>query len=174
MTKIFTIALLAGTASLSAGASGQTAPAPAPAPMSGMAMAAPAPAVESPLVGGAIGGITNAVWADQNNDGVVDGYVQNGQYYVGTPAGYDPMSRRVAAAAPGAMSPAVGVASGAVLGGAVGGVPGAVWSDNNGDGQVDGYVQNGQYYPGAPQAMSTDGPAPTTMPPPPVARGERG
>ena len=166
MTKIFTIALLAAT-SLSAMASAQTS---APAPMSGMAMSGPAPA-ESPLIGGAIGGIANAVWADQNNDGVVDGYVQNGQYYAGTPAGFDPMTRRVAASA---MMPPMGVSSGAVLGGAVGGVAGAVWSDNNGDGQVDGYVQNGQYYPGAPQAMSPDGPAPTNMPPPPVARGERG
>jgi len=28
------------------------------------------------------------VWADRNNDGVVDGYVYNGQYYAGAPAGY--------------------------------------------------------------------------------------
>jgi len=26
------------------------------------------------------------VWADRNNDGVVDGYVYNGQYYAGGPS----------------------------------------------------------------------------------------
>lgn len=39
---------------------------------------------------------------------------------------------------------------GAVVGGAIGGVAGAVWADRNGDGQADGYYQNGQYYPGTP------------------------
>jgi hypothetical protein len=26
------------------------------------------------------------VWADSNNDGCVDGYISNGQYYAGAPA----------------------------------------------------------------------------------------
>jgi hypothetical protein len=30
------------------------------------------------------------VWADRNNDGVVDGYVYNGQYYAGAPAATAP------------------------------------------------------------------------------------
>jgi hypothetical protein len=35
-----------------------------------------------------VGGLAGVVWADQNNDGRVDGYVQNGSYYQGAPAGY--------------------------------------------------------------------------------------
>ena len=46
--------------------------------------------IEGAAVGAAIGGLAGAVWADQNNDGYVDGYVSNGQYYTGTPQGYDP------------------------------------------------------------------------------------
>ena len=46
--------------------------------------------IEGAAVGAAIGGLAGAVWADNNNDGYVDGYVQNGQYYAGTPQGYDP------------------------------------------------------------------------------------
>lgn len=93
MTKTFTFALLAGAASLSAMATAQMAPPPpaamaAPTPMMAPApplAPAPPPAVQGPLAGTAIGGMSNAVWADQNNDGVVDGYVQNGQYYPGAP-----------------------------------------------------------------------------------------
>lgn len=94
MTKILTIAVLAGAASLSAMATAQTAAPPppaavvAPAPMMAAEpplVAAPAPGVQGPLVGTAIADLPNAVWADQNNDGVVDGYVQNGQYYAGAP-----------------------------------------------------------------------------------------
>lgn len=40
--------------------------------------------------------------------------------------------------------------TGAAIGAAVGGIAGAVWADRDGDGRVDGYTQNGQYYPGAP------------------------
>ena len=41
--------------------------------------------VEGALVGAAVGGIAGAVWADQNNDGVVDGYYRDGTYYPGQP-----------------------------------------------------------------------------------------
>ncbi len=44
--------------------------------------------------------------------------------------------------------------TGALIGGAVGGLAGAIWADRNGDGRADGYVQNGQYYSGAPSANS--------------------
>ena len=37
------------------------------------------------MIGAAVGGLAGAVWADRNNDGVVDGYVYNGQYYAGAP-----------------------------------------------------------------------------------------
>jgi len=38
------------------------------------------------LIGAAVGGVGGAVWADSNNDGCVDGYISNGQYYAGAPA----------------------------------------------------------------------------------------
>jgi hypothetical protein len=38
------------------------------------------------LIGAAVGGLAGAVWADSNNDGCVDGYISNGQYYAGAPA----------------------------------------------------------------------------------------
>jgi hypothetical protein len=38
------------------------------------------------VIGAAVGGLAGAIWADRNNDGVVDGYVYNGQYYNGGPA----------------------------------------------------------------------------------------
>ena len=37
------------------------------------------------MIGAAVGGLAGAVWADRNNDGGVDGYVYNGQYYAGAP-----------------------------------------------------------------------------------------
>ena len=134
--------------------------------------------IEGAAVGAVIGGLANAVWADRNNDGYVDGYVQNGQYYTGTPQGYDPTLRRVATgalggaalgAAAGAVIPGLSVLEGAVIGAAVGGVAGAIWADRDNDGRVDGYVQNGQYYAGAP---STTAPAPVYTAP--VRSGERG
>ncbi|MET0251974.1 MAG: YMGG-like glycine zipper-containing protein [Novosphingobium sp.] len=36
-------------------------------------------------IGAAVGGIGGAIWADRNNDGCVDGYVREGQYYDGAP-----------------------------------------------------------------------------------------
>jgi len=43
------------------------------------------------------------------------------------------------------------VLTGAAIGAAVGGIAGAVWADRDGDGRADGYVREGQYYPGVPQ-----------------------
>lgn len=37
------------------------------------------------LIGGAVGGLAGAIWADSNNDGCVDGYYREGQYYSGAP-----------------------------------------------------------------------------------------
>src|SRR4051812_21880262 len=134
--------------------------------------------IEGAAVGAAIGGLAGAVWADNNNDGYVDGYVQNGQYYAGTPSGYDPTLHRVAVGAlggaalgavAGAVIPGVSVLEGAVIGAAVGGVAGAVWADRDNDGRVDGYVANGQYYAGAPATT-----APVYAAPPPMRTGERG
>jgi len=115
--------------------------------------------IEGAAVGAPIGGLAGAVWADQNNDGYVDGYVANGQYYTGTPQGYDPTLRRVATGAlggaaiggvAGAVIPGISVLEGAVIGAAVGGLAGAIWADRDNDGRVDGYVYNGQYYQGGP------------------------
>src|SRR3954465_15220021 len=137
--------------------------------------------IEGAAVGAAIGGLGGAIWADNNNDGYVDGYVYNGQYYAGTPQGYDPTLHRVATGAlggaalcavAGAVIPGVSVLEGAVIGAAVGGVAGAIWADRDNDGRVDGYVYNGQYYAGSPSATA---PAPEPMPAPaPMRTGERG
>src|SRR5881394_2454619 len=130
--------------------------------------------IEGAAVGAAIGGLAGAVWADTNNDGYVDGYMYSGQYYAGTPTGYDPNSHSGLAgaatvalggaaigAAAGAVLPGLGILQGAVIGAAVGGIAGAVWADRNNDGVVDGYVYNGQYYQGAPAGYSgTAAPAP--------------
>jgi uncharacterized membrane protein len=133
--------------------------------------------IEGAAVGAAIGGLAGAVWADNNNDGYVDGYVSNGQYYSGQPQGYDPTLRRVATgalggaalgAAAGALIPGVSLLEGAVIGAAVGGLAGAIWADRDNDGRADGYVYNGQYYPGGPSST----PAPAYTPPP--RTGERG
>lgn len=133
--------------------------------------------IEGAAVGAAIGGLSGAVWADRNNDGYVDGYVANGQYYAGQPQGYDPTLRRVATGAlggaalggvAGAVIPGLGVLEGAVVGAAIGGVAGAIWADRDNDGRVDGYVHNGQYYQGAPPATTQ----PTYQAP--MRAGERG
>ena len=148
--------------------------------LGGAAVGAVIPGVsvaEGALAGAAIGGLAGALWTDQNNDGYVDGYTQNGQYYAGTPAGYDPTLGRVATGAvggaalgavAGAVIPGLSVLQGAVIGAAVGGLAGAVWTDSNNDGQVDGYTYQGRYYQGAPATTST--PAYST----PVRSGERG
>lgn len=41
--------------------------------------------LEGAIAGAVIGGIAGAVWADSNNDGCVDGYTRDGQYYPGAP-----------------------------------------------------------------------------------------
>ena len=33
----------------------------------------------------AVAGLGGAIWADQNRDGCIDGYVREGQYYAGAP-----------------------------------------------------------------------------------------
>jgi hypothetical protein len=142
--------------------------------------------IEGAAVGAAIGGLAGAAWADSNNDGYVDGYMYNGQYYPGTPQGYDPNTHSVLAsaatgalggaaigAAAGAVLPGVSILQGAVIGAAVGGLAGAVWADRNNDGVVDGYVYNGQYYQGAP-ASTAPAPAPAPTYSAPSRSGERG
>jgi hypothetical protein len=184
MRRSMMAALLAGTISLSACATsspeaGDIAQGAAVGAAGGAAIGAVVPGVnvvEGAAIGAAVGGLAGAVWADNNNDGYADGYVQNGTYYPGTPQGYDPTLRRVATgalggaalgAAAGAVIPGLSVVEGAVVGAAIGGLAGAVWADNDRDGRVDGYVYNGQYYQGTPQGY-----APTSAPPP--MSGERG
>src|ERR1700755_1164996 len=53
--------------------------------------------IEGAAVGAAIGGLAGAVWSDPNNSGYVTGYTYNGQYYPGTPPGYDPATHSVLA-----------------------------------------------------------------------------
>src|SRR4029078_13047031 len=53
--------------------------------------------IEGAAVRAAIGRRAGASLVDTNNDGYVDGYTYNGQYYAGTPTGYDPASRSVLA-----------------------------------------------------------------------------
>ena len=61
----------------------------------------------------------------------------------------------VAGAGAGAVLGGINPIEGAVIGAAVGGLAGAVWSDSNNDGYADGYVREGQYYPGRPPAGTT-------------------
>jgi hypothetical protein len=124
--------------------------------------------IEGAAIGAAVGGIAGAVWADRNNDGYADGYVREGQYYEGRPAGYSQSAGRncpttLGGAAGGAALGAAGGAGvgavvggvspieGAIAGAVIGGLAGAIWADRNNDGCVDGYVREGQYYEGAPQ-----------------------
>ncbi len=181
MRKSMLVIMLAGSASLAACASNPNmARNAAVGGVGGAAVGAVIPGVsvaQGALAGAAIGGLSGAIWADQNSDGYVDGYVHNGNYYAGTPAGYDPTLGRIATGAlggaalggvAGAVIPGLGILQGAVIGAAVGGLAGAVWSDRNNDGQVDGYIHNGTYYQGAPAATQT--PAYST----PMRSGERG
>ena len=130
----------------------------------------------SAVIGAAAGGLAGAVWADRDRDGRADGYVYQNQYYQGTPASYQagmgtPYCRNQSVAGTalktGAAGGAVGAGAGALIGGvsvlegaligaAVGGIGGAVWADHNNDGCVDGYVREGQYYPGAPTQQQTN------------------
>lgn len=121
--------------------------------------------IEGAAIGAAVGGIGGAIWADRNNDGYADGYVQNGQYYEGRPtyAAAAPQCHSVlGGAATGAGVGALGGAGigavvgginpleGALIGAAVGGLAGAVWTDHNNDGCADGYMREGRYYEGGP------------------------
>src|SRR5437868_14192295 len=124
MQKSFLVLALASTVTLAACANNREAAGVATGAAvggaAGAAVGAVAPGVsviEGAAVGAAIGGLAGAVWADNNNDGYVDGYVVNGQYYPGTPAGYDPNTHSVlASAATGALGgAAIGAAAGAVL-----------------------------------------------------------
>ncbi|MEO6153479.1 MAG: hypothetical protein ABIT09_01265 [Croceibacterium sp.] len=147
----------------------------------GIAAATGGSLLASAAIGAAVGGLAGAVWADRNNDGVSDGYVQNGTYYEGAPTGYNNNSSTYAtpvASAPRcgpsvAGSAGVGALGGAALGagvsaiagtnllasaligGAVGGLAGAVWADSNNDGCADGYVREGRYYSGSPMIQAT-------------------
>ena len=174
MRKSMMAVMLAGTVSLTACANNpNVARNAAVGGLGGAAVGAVIPGVsvaEGAIAGAAIGGLSGAIWADQNNDGYVDGYVYNGNYYAGTPAGYDPTLGRIATgavaggalgAAAGAVIPGLGILEGAVIGAAVGGLAGAVWADSNNDGRVDGYIHNGTYYQGAPPAGTM---APQPMP----------
>ena len=184
MRKTVLAVLLAGSVSLSACATrdpmaGDVAEGAAYGAAAGVAAGAIVPGlsvIEGAAVGAAIGGLAGGVWADRDNDGRVDGYVQNGQYYSGAPSGYDPTLRRVATGAlggavlggvAGAVIPGLSTLEGAVIGAAVGGIAGAIWADRDNDGRVDGYVYNGQYYQGAPTTQQ-----PTYAEP--VRSGERG
>jgi hypothetical protein len=186
MQKYVLAAVATGALALSACASnrpmaGDVASGAAYGAAAGVAAGAVIPGVsiiEGAAVGAGIGGLAGAVWADRNNDGYVDGYVSNGQYYAGQPQGYDPTLRRVATGAlggaalgavAGAVIPGLSVVTGAVLGDAVGGVAGAIRADSNNDAQLDGYMYNGQYYQGAPSGYTAQ---PTYSAP--VRSGERG
>ena len=133
--------------------------------------------LEGAAVGAVVGGLAGAVWSDNNNDGYADGYVQNGQYYEGRPSGWDSTLGRVATGAAGgavlggvagALIPGLSIVEGALAGAVIGGIAGAVWADNDKDGHVDGYVQNGTYYPGTPSGYNANMPASST------GSGERG
>ena len=128
--------------------------------------------LEGAAIGAAVGGLAGAVWADRNSDGRADGYVYNGQYYEGAPAGYQAASTRncpsvggtalrtgaagaAVGAGAGALIGGLGILEGAAIGAAVGGLAGAVWADANNDGCADGYVREGQYYSGSPVVQPT-------------------
>jgi phage tail tape-measure protein len=138
--------------------------------------------VEGAVIGAAVGGLAGAFWTDRDRDGRADGYVREGRYYEGAPAGYDANAagRSCPSTLEGAAGGAVGGAAlgagvGAVVGGispiegaiagtVIGGLAGAYWADRNNDGCVDGYVREGRYYEGAPVTNQQT----------PMRRGERG
>ena len=101
MKKTFAAALMAGTLSLAASTSVDDArladvgTGAAVGAAGGAALGAVVGGVnpiEGAVVGAAIGGLAGAIWSDTNNDGYVDGYTYNGQYYQGTPTTNPPPS----------------------------------------------------------------------------------
>jgi uncharacterized membrane protein len=50
--------------------------------------------LQGAVIGAVVGGLAGAVWADRNNDGCVDGYVREGQYYEGSPYQQSPSASR--------------------------------------------------------------------------------
>lgn len=141
--------------------------------------------IEGAVLGAAVGGLAGAIWADNDRDGRVDGYYQNGQYTSGAPTGYDPATRCVNVAGSAATGAGVGAAggvgvglltggnplTGAIVGAVVGGIAGAVYADQNNDGCVDGYTRGGQYYEGSPQPGQYQQQQPYQAP---MRSGERG
>ena len=148
--------------------------------------------IQGAAIGAAVGGIAGAVWADRNNDGYADGYVREGRYYEGAPAGYSASTARscpttlggaatgagigaAGGAVAGAAIGGLGTLEGAAIGAAIGGLAGAVWADRNNDGCADGYVREGQYYEGAPVYQQQQPVYQQPVYQPPVRRsGERG
>src|SRR3569833_3359193 len=97
MRKSFLVVALASTVTLGACAANRTngdiAQGAAVGAVGGAAVGAVVPGIstiEGAAVGAAIGGLAGAVWSDNNNNNKNDGYTYNGQYYSGTPQGYDP------------------------------------------------------------------------------------
>ena len=183
MRKIAMATLLAGSMAVSAcstysnGPMSDAGPMGYPGPGPGPMGVGYAP-IQGGVVGAPIGGLAGGMWADGNNDGIVDGYSYNGYYYQGAPAGWNPNLGRVGATmAAGTMAPSTSALDGAIAGAVVAAMPGAIWADRDGDGRVDGYMYNGQYYAGAPGGGYASPQAPP--PPPPISQpsrrvGERG
>ncbi|HVL29399.1 MAG TPA: hypothetical protein VM326_01615, partial [Sphingomicrobium sp.] len=48
--------------------------------------------LEGAIAGAVVGGLAGAIWADQDRDGRVDGYMYNGRYYAGSPQTNPPAS----------------------------------------------------------------------------------
>ena len=46
--------------------------------------------LEGAIAGAVVGGLAGAIWADQDRDGRVDGYMYNGTYYPGAPGSAPP------------------------------------------------------------------------------------
>ena len=61
----------------------------------------PSGVIEGVVAGTPIVGLPGAIWADRDNDGHVDGFIRNGEYFPGTPPGYNRALRRVVIAVDG-------------------------------------------------------------------------
>ena len=114
---------------------------------------------EGAIAGAAIGGLSGALWTDRTTTATSTAICRTANIMRARRRAMIPTLGRVATGAlggaalgavAGAVIPGVSVLQGAVIGAAVGGLAGAVWTDSNNDGQVDGYMYNGQYYQGSP------------------------